>query len=84
MKAQYVPQKVIISSAPPKIFNSGLTLHTMRKEDGVFLLRNADSTWTVEVTQTGLVRTWNSGEDWTDFYTWQCANQSRLMCAEPD
>lgn len=60
----------------------GFTLQAMRKEDGVFLLRNADASWTIEVTQMGLVRTWNESNDWADFYTWQFHNQSRLTEAE--
>ena len=60
----------------------GFTLQAMRKEDGVFLLRNADASWTIEVTQMGLVRTWNESNDWADFYTWQLRNQSRLTEAE--
>jgi hypothetical protein len=57
----------------------GFTLQAMRKEDGVFLLRNNDSSWTVEVTQMGLVKTWNESRDWSDFYTWQLHNQGKLL-----
>lgn len=62
----------------------GFTLHSMRKEDGVLLLCNADSSWTVEVTQMGLVRTLGGKRAWTDFYTWQFHNQSRLMYTEAE
>ncbi len=62
----------------------GFTLQAMRKEDGVFLLRNNDSSWTVEVTQMGLVKTWNESNDWSDFYTWQLRNQSRLLYTEEE
>jgi hypothetical protein len=62
----------------------GFTLQAMRKEDGVFLLRNNDSSWTVEVTQMGLVKTWNESRDWSDFYTWQLHNQSRLLYTEAE
>ena len=57
----------------------GFTIRSMRKEDGVFLLRSADATWTVEVTQMGSVRTWNESSNWTDFFTWQLQNQGRLL-----
>jgi hypothetical protein len=59
-------------------------LRSMRKEDGVMLLCNADSSWTVEVTQMGLVKTWNESRDWSDFYTWQLHNQSRLLYTEAE
>lgn len=62
----------------------GFTIQSMRKEDGVFLLRNADASWTVEVTQMGLVRTLGGKRAWTDFYTWQLQNQSRLLYSEEE
>ena len=62
----------------------GFTIQSMRKEDGVFLLRNADATWTVEVTPMGSVRTWNESSNWTDFFTWQLHNQSRLLYSEEE
>ena len=62
----------------------GFTLQAMRKEDGVFLLRNADASWTIEVTQMGLVRTWNESNNWSDFFTWQLHNQSRLLYTEAE
>ena len=62
----------------------GFTPQTMRRGDGVLLLCNADSSWTVEVTQTGLVRTQNESSDWADFYTWQFHNQSRLLYTEAE
>ena len=61
----------------------GFTIQSMRKEDGVLLLCNADS-WTVEVTQMGLVRTLGGKRAWTDFYTWQLHNQSRLLYSEEE
>ena len=62
----------------------GFTLQSMRKEDGTLILCNADATWIVEVTQMGLVRTLGGKRAWTDFYTWQFHNQSRLMYSEAE